>query len=511
MSGKILIVDDLATNRIIVKAQLTAAFHQCLQASDGCTALEIARREQPAAILLDVMLPDITGIEVCRRLRADPVTQHLPIIMITASGDRQKKLEALAVGADDYLSKPLNSAILLARIRSLLRAREAETELRLRADTCRALGFNEAPEGFHAPGRIGLIAHDLAQAIGWRAHLTPHTHHLMQVLSPAAALAETAGRDAAHPPRDLYMIAVDPCATGASLRLVADLRARPSSRHSAIALVLPETASESAADALDIGANDLLPTAFDPQEIALRLDMHIKRKRRSDRLRQVVHQGLEMAVIDPLTGLYNRRYALAHLERIVQHATETGKTCAVMVLDLDRFKAINDRHGHNAGDQVLREVGARLRGALRAADLLARIGGEEFLVVLPDVAPEVAQEIAQRLCLAVAATPIALEEEQQGISVTVSVGLATGSASISPAPQQPAGAFPCPGDPFPAAMTPLLRQADLALLSAKARGRNQVTVYSGMPTLASDRPARADRRVVRAGHDDPGARQSVMR
>ncbi len=477
MSGKILIVDDLATNRIIVKAQLTAAFHECLQAADGRSALRIARQERPAAILLDVMLPDISGIEVCRLLRADPATQDIPVVMITASGDRAMRLAALAAGADDYLSKPLNSVILLARIRSLLRAREAETELRLRADTCRALGFNEASEEYQVPGRIGLIAADPSVAIAWRMALAPHTRHRMQVLSPSVALAETAGRDAKNPPQDLYMIAADGRDPGCGPRLVADLRARPASRYSAIALVLPEIGSETAADALDIGANDLLPLQFDPQETALRLDMQLRRKRRSDRLRRAVSEGLEMAVIDPLTGLHNRRYALAHLERIARHAAAAGHSFAVMVLDLDRFKTINDRHGHDAGDAVLREVAARLRGALRGSDLLARIGGEEFLVVLQDVALPAARDIAQRLCATVGGRPILLDGGSKAEHVTISVGLAMGETVQGQATLRQAIAYP--GQDSADSALPLLKQADNALLAAKAGGRNQVTISAG--------------------------------
>jgi len=458
MSGKILIVDDLAINRIILKVKLTAACHESLQAADGMSALDLARSEKPKLILLDMMLPDISGIEVCRRLRADPQTRDIPVVIITASSDRERRLEALRAGADEFLTKPLNEVILLARIRSLLRARETESELRLRAATCRELGFAEADPEFARPGRIGLIAAEPASAMGWRAVLAPLLPDQLAILTPSTALTDTS----AGPAPDLYVIAADLGAYGSGLRLVADLRSRQQSRDAAISLVLPEAASETAAMALDLGASDLLTIPFDPQETALRLRLHIQRKRRADQLRRHVQDGLKLAVTDSLTGLFNRRYALTHLDRIAARATETKHQFAVMVLDLDRFKSINDRFGHAAGDSVLEIVATRLHENLRPSDLVARIGGEEFLVALPDATLATARLAAERLCRAIAEAPIVLPGASGAIRVTVSVGLAMGGGAESV-------------DGETGAMG-VLGRADTALMAAKSEGRNQVTI-----------------------------------
>ena len=474
MSGRILIVDDLATNRALLRVRLQAAFHECLQAGDGASALEIALREKPALILLDVMLPDITGIEVCRRLRADPRTRDIPVIMVTASGDRERRLQALAAGADDFLTKPVNDVILLARIRSLLRAREAETELRLRADTFQALGLGEAPAGFEAPGRIGLIAADEETAQGWRALLAPHMRDRIDVLSRAAALSDRPEAGAI----DLYMVAGDMGAQGSGLRLVADLRSRLQSRHSAIVLVLDDPSSEMAANALDMGASDLLMLPFDAQETALRLGLQIGRKRRTERLRKLVQDGLEMALTDPLTELHNRRYALSRLARIAERSAETGTEYAVMLLDLDRFKSINDAHGHAAGDTVLRTIALRLRDCLRPADLLARIGGEEFLVVLPDCTLEAARGVAERLRDTVSKAPVILPGGG-AVGVTISVGLAMGCAChLEEALANVRHDTSCrlgPESP-PGPVQAVLARADAALMAAKTDGRNKVNV-----------------------------------
>lgn len=460
MSGRILIVDDLATNRIILKVKLNAACHETIQAASGAEALELARREQPKMILLDMMLPDISGLDVCRRLRADPATQHIPVVIITASGDRASRLHALEAGADEFLTKPLNEVILLARIRSLMRARETEAELRLRTETWGEMDMAESETVYAMPGRVGLVAADPAIAIGWRTALAPYLTARMQILGPAAALAEMPEGTAP----DYYMIASDLGAHGSGQRLVADLRSRPASRHAAIALTLHQPEPETAAMALDVGASDLLTLPLDPQETALRIGLHIDRKRRADALRRAVSHRLRLAITDPLTGLHNRRYALAHLDRIAARARDTGRRFAVMILDLDRFKSVNDTWGHAAGDAVLEAVAARLRQNLRPSDLIARIGGEEFLIALPDATIGTARLAAERLCRVIAEAPVDLPDGRGAVSVTASVGLALGPGLIGDSPEGLA--------------RETLGRADAALLAAKSEGRNQVSLSS---------------------------------
>ena len=456
MAEKILIVDNMSVNRIMLKVKLKEACHESIQAGDGLSALKLARDEQPKLILLDMMLPDISGIEVCRRLRADPATNHIPVVIITASTDRARRLEALLAGADEFLTKPLNESILLARIRSLLRACETEDELRLRAATCGEMGFAEPGSAFEIPDHLGLIAPDTATAMAWRAMLAPYFRGKIDILTPSDALAEADGKRVP----DVYVVSADLATPGAGLRLVADLRSRVQSRYSAICLVLGDSGGDSAAMALDLGATDLLPLPLDPEETGLRLRLHVARKRRTDQLRRQVRDGMRLAVADPLTGLYNRRYALAHLERIADRARETGRRYAVMVLDLDRFKAINDSLGHAAGDLVLETVAHRLRDNLRPSDLVARIGGEEFLVALPDTTLGTARIAAERLCRAIEASPVVLPDGRE-VRVTISVGLALGN-------DRPDGG--------PELARTVLDRADMALIAAKAEGRNQVTI-----------------------------------
>lgn len=453
MGGRILIADDVATNRIVLKVKLASAFYETFQAASGTETIARARSEHPDLILLDVELPDLSGIEVCRRLKADPDTRRIPVVMVTAFRDMARKMEALEAGADEVFWKPLDDVVLLARLRSILRARETEEELGLRQGTYRELGFAEPAESFAPRAIVGLVSAAPALRNGWARDLRPFLSDRLIAMDPEQALM-IHQQDLAP---DAFVIAADPALPCAGLRLVPDLRSRAATRHAAICVVLPAGAADAAAMALDLGANDLIEADADPAELALRIRVQTGRKRQADRLREMVEDRLRLSMTDPLTGLHNRRYAMTHLARILGRPAAPGRGVAVMVLDLDRFKTINDTHGHAAGDAVLVEVSGRLAAQVRPVDLLARIGGEEFLIALPDVSPEDARSAAERLRRAVADLPVGLPHERGAIRVTASIGLTMHDDRSAPVAE-------------------IVDRADMALLKAKLDGRNQVTV-----------------------------------
>lgn len=455
MSGKVLIVDDVATNRIVMKVKLTAAGYQPVLAADGQSCLALARQEIPDLILLDLCLPDISGFEVVERLRADPALQSVPVIVISASQDQGARVRAFRAGADEFLAKPIEDQRLLARMRSLLRGREAVAGLTPAEHGLPMLGLAEPMAGFRRPGLVALVLPRDEMALRLRRDLAARLADRLVVLTPEEALLD-GGRAGAVP--DVFVLGADVPVAGHGLRLMSDLRSRSNTRHAAMAVLLGPQAQVSPAMAFDLGADDLLDQAAPPEETALRLARLIRRKQAADQMRASVQDGLRLAVIDPLTGLHNRRYGLAQLQAIADRAGQTGEGFAVMVVDLDRFKSINDQWGHAAGDAVLVEVAARLRATLRAGDLLARIGGEEFLVALPAVALAEARGIAERLCLAVQDQPFALANGV-ALPVTASIGLAI-SEGVARADS----------------VTAMFDRADRALMRSKSAGRNQVTI-----------------------------------
>jgi two-component system cell cycle response regulator len=460
MAGKILIVDDVATNRIVLKVKLSGALYDTVQCATGANALRLVREARPDLILLESHLPDMRGIDVIHRLRADPLSQSLPIVMLSSINDPALRLAALEAGADDVLTKPLDELVLLARLRSLLRARETQEELNLRESTCRDLGFEETKADFAWAARVAVVSASRERAHAWKRALAAQLPGaVISTVLADAALSETAG----VPAPDAFVIEADLARKGDGLRLMSELRSRPTTRHCVICIALREEMRDTAAVALDLGANNLIaatPTSqIDAREAGVRLRAELLRKRVADRQRASVADGLRLAVTDPLTGLYNRRYALPHLARIAERSRTTGRPFAVMVLDLDRFKAINDVHGHAAGDTVLIEVAARLLRNLRDSDLVARIGGEEFLVAMPETPLETARSTAERLCKVIARTPMRLRDGVTEVSMTMSIGLTMGGGSAE-------GAI----------IEDLVSEADRALLWSKLEGRNQVTI-----------------------------------
>ncbi len=457
MPGRILVVDDVATNRLILKAKLAAAYYDVLEADCGQSAFDRARKEQPDVILLDIMMPDMDGYTVCEMLKACPETSHIPVVMVTASGAPKERIKGLSVGADDYLVKPINDMALFARVRNLLRVKMMFDELKLRDSTSRELGLTDfletIEEGAGKSETVMLAPAADSQGDVWKDAISK--------MPNVDVIGSCSEREALNMARfempDAIIVQQSIMQEGDSLRLISALRARPETRQAVIIYVVADGAIETAAKALDLGASDYLMEPFEPEEMIIRLRTQLRRKRYSDQLRSNVRDGLKMAVIDPLTGLYNRRYATQHMQKIVERAQESGKDFAVMMMDLDKFKRINDTEGHDAGDMVLKEFSRRIQENVRGVDLVARMGGEEFLVVMPDAGAMTAKHVSERLRRAVECNPFVTADGVE-LNITVSIGVSIGTEKDDD-----------PGK--------LVKCADLALYEAKANGRNLVSFH----------------------------------
>ena len=458
MNGKILIVDDVATNRIVFKVKLGAAGYQTALASDGAGCLRLAAEDRPDLILLDLQLPDMTGIEVVTRLRSDPATRRIPVVMFSSGTDPVARMAALRAGADDFLAKPVADSVLLARLRSLMRQRDSMLGFEQEDHGLDLLGLAEPAAGFETPGVIALVTENADTALHLRHSLQTHSPDRFVLMNRGELFADQVPAGGVP---DVYLIEADHSGPGGGLQLMSDLLSRPMSRHSAICVLNSANSAPNTAMAFDLGAQDQVDHSLSPSEVAVRLHALVRRKREADRRRSSVQGGLRLAMIDPLTGLHNRRYGLAQLAVIADRARAEQADFAVMVLDLDRFKTVNDTWGHATGDAVLVEVAARLAANLRASDLLARIGGEEFLVALPATSHAEAQEVAERLCRAVEEVPVPLAEGLS-LAITISIGLVIAGHQHSCGGGEPVAA--------------LIDAADRALMKSKESGRNQVTI-----------------------------------
>lgn len=457
MSGKILIVDELATNRIVLTVKLSAAYYEVLQAKSGAEALAIAAKESPDLILASAKLSDNDGPSFVKAVRGLENIVNTPVVLILPNDSADDRIAALSAGADDVLGQPLEETFLLARLRSLLRQRHIDKDLKIHAGTAHALGFAEGQSAFQRRGRIALVARNKAKALGLRTGLATTSQHDFVALTAESAVGLANGDNLP----DVFILGIDSDDTDDGLRLLAELKASPRTRNCPIIAILDRDAKSLAATVLDMGAHDVMCGVSNSQEFLLRLSGQLNHKYAADQMRDQLQIGLNAAVIDPLTGIYNRRYAVPFLNRLIETSRRETRTFAVMVADLDHFKHINDTYGHAAGDQVLKRVASQLRASLREEDMLARIGGEEFLIATPQTTRAQARQTASRLCQIIQRTPIRIPGRGDPISVTISIGVTLSS-------------------PIAGCMVPtvdaLLDQADRALYGAKADGRNTVTV-----------------------------------
>lgn len=293
MSARILIVDDMPPNVKVLTAWLGSEHYVVSTAANGFEALAKIEAEAPDIVLLDAMMPGLDGFETCRRIKDDPATAHIPVIMVTALSEVDDLVRGFDAGADDFLIHPVDGRALIARVRSQLR-----------------------------------------------------------------------------------------------------------------------------------------------------------RKRNNERV-------LEEALVDPLTGAFNRRYFDAHAPRLAARCRAARKSLAVLMVDVDTLKQVNDTHGHAAGDRVLKEVVNRAKFALRPLDLVARMGGDEFAIVMPETNLAAAIQIAERLCSRIGEAPI------EGVAVTVSIG----AAASRPDEEE--------------ALDTTLQRADAALYDAKRAAGNRVSAFGG--------------------------------
>ncbi|MQP65449.1 PleD family two-component system response regulator [Niveispirillum sp. SYP-B3756] len=464
MSARVLVVDDVLPNVKLLAAKLTREYFDVVTANSGPEALERIKAHQPDIVLLDVMMPGMDGFEVCERIRADPATMHIPVIMVTALSDVSDRVRGLEAGADDFLTKPVNDVALFARVRSLVRLKMMMDEWRLRESTSGQLGMlvsTDSVQNQTAEAARVLVVEDSAIDLDKIDETLARDRDDLTDTDSCTAGLELALNEEF----DLIIVSLTLMRED-GLRLCSQLRSQERSRQIPILLMADETDMDRVAKGLELGANDYLIKPIDRNELLARARTQIRRKRYQDRLRANYEQSLSMALTDSLTGLFNRRYLSAHLPRLLDRSGGNAKPVSALMFDIDHFKVVNDSWGHGVGDEVLKEVAGRASRNLRNFDLVARLGGEEFVVIMPDTDMTQATLVAERLRKRIAETSFDVAAPVQKIDVTISIGVAVTDG------RQDADGKTESGDQ-------LLRRADMALYQAKRSGRNRVVVDDG--------------------------------
>ncbi len=439
----ILVVEDNPVERLLLDRVLREAGFERLLAPDGETALAHVAQRAPDLILLDALLPDIDGFEICERLRADPRLLHIPVMMLTGLDDVASIDRAYQCGATDFFTKPINTSLLVHRIRYLLRARDLNTELRLSrqslasAQQIARLGHWDLEID---RGRL-RISEELCRLCELEPDYDDDTHPLLVHCHPEDAgwVAETIERAA---------------------RLGEDARFEHR-------VTLPEAGER----VMEVHLSTRTDEDDTRHLLGICMDVTARKETEGEILR--------LAYFDRLTGLPNRSLLELYLDRAIPRAHLRGGSIGLLVIDLDLFSRVNNSMGHSAGDAVLRQVGNRLTrlvsppasaqmlaqlalaqdiGQDEGRDLVARLGADTFVVLLGRGGDELALANMASRAMALMQQPFLYRGQE--LFMTASIGIVCSDS----------GAM---------ATETLLQQADLALHEAKAEGRSVVREFHG--------------------------------
>ncbi|AIF81088.1 response regulator receiver modulated diguanylate cyclase [endosymbiont of Acanthamoeba sp. UWC8] len=451
MTAKILVVDDIVFNVKLLETKLKQEYYEVFVANNGVEAVKKAKELNPDIILMDVMMPEMDGIEATKIIKNDPNTMHIPIIIVTALNAQEDKVNGLSAGADDFLTKPINDHALITRIKSLLRLKFMMDELRARHVTSNQLGVGEEiiiDESNKIEGaKVILVDDDVAQAkkIKEKLNSAGISVDIVTEEQETLSLAEKNNYG-------LFIISTQ-LIDSDGLRLCSHIKNHDKLRGIPILIIVEEADEKTLTKGLEMGVNDYLLYPVESNELLARTSTQIKRKNYQDALRENYIHNLSLSVIDQLTNLYNRRYFDIHIKNLVTNAASTGKSLSLIMLDIDHFKNINDTYGHQAGDIIIQEVARRILLGVRPTDLSARYGGEEFVVILPDTKLEDAIKVSERIRQSVEMYPLTTVDSSE-IKCTISLGVSALSSDDSP--------------------ENLLKRADQCLYKAKEGGRNRV-------------------------------------
>lgn len=462
MTGRVLVVDDIPINQRLLAARLTAEYYEVQCAGSGAEALEMMAAKHPDVVLLDVMMPGMTGFEVCAKIKESPEFGHVPVVMVTALDSVEDRVRGLEAGADEFLSKPVNDVALLTRVRALTRLKRIMDELKLREETDDEYGARDAIASVSGDGgawiSIGLPNLDIA---GLRDAAKICDSKLTIENDPAQAIEMLAQGVA-----ELAVIEVSGAFDG--LRVCSQLRARPETRSLPILLVGDSWETDPLYKGLELGASDYAFRPIDHAELVARIRLQVKRFRFHERLRDQHRANRALATRDPLTGAFNRRYFTDHFARLLTNAEDNRQPLSLIIADIDRFKLINDTYGHPVGDAVLQEFLHRLTSVTRASDMVARLGGEEFAIAAPDLDLKMAARVANRLRQAIGDEKFHVDAVGD-IVVTCSFGVASVDYGESE--------------------SDVMNRADAALYQAKAGGRNRVVAAEAVEDRADAQSA----------------------
>ncbi len=450
MTATVLVIDDLEPNVKLLEAKLLSEYYTVLTASSGQEAIALVKECKVDVILLDVMMPDMDGFEVCRLLKSNPNTTHIPVIMVTALSEVEDRVRGLEAGADEFLTKPIDDLTLFARVKALARMKASIDELLMRNETSKELGGKLLKLNFTLNStRVLLIDDDILQARNLKVSLVEFANEIKLVTS-----SEHLSTIEDFVP-DLIIISCN-LENEDPLRILATVKHDKRFKDSIIMMLTDEYNIPMVIKAMELGMHDYFIYPVDGAELKARVKTQLTKKYYQDNLKEDLVETLDLSTKDGLTGLFNRRYFDIHLNQMITRTIEHSEQFCLMMLDIDHFKEINDMFGHQCGDDVLKCLADELKKSLRITDTIARYGGEEFAAILRNTTLKESIDIAKRLRERIEDLKIPMGSQGKYLKRTISLGVAEYNVSEN--------------------ITDFLKRTDIALYQAKNNGRNHVVI-----------------------------------
>lgn len=423
MTAKIMVVDDNPTNLLLLTHKLSNEMYSVITTDNPKMALELAKQHLPDVILLDVVMPGMNGIQVCEQLKNSAEVGHIPVLLLSALDAKSDRVDGLQVGADDFLTVPINDIVLFMRLKSLIRIKTLLDELRMRSQTVATLlklPTPAAPSAINiAHARVLVVEDDHGQS-----------DRIVEVLGAnysvivAKTLDETLQHINGGESFDL-MIVNSYLRTGDGIKLAAYVKGLQPARHLPIILMLSEANTQAMLRALQLGMNDYLCTPIDANELLARVQTQIRRKKYKESLRGSYRSKESVALLDEVSGVFNRAYFEEHLKSEVAYAHQTGKHLSLMLLDLKKFASVNQQLGDAGGDKVLHAIAAKIMDATRTADIAMRYENDCFGLILPDTDYIGAEIVAERIRRSCSRTSFHIKDQLVAVETSLNIGIAS--------------------------------------------------------------------------------------